>query len=220
MVEKVKASELARQERNRGAVLMQEQPGVSDDNVIARKLTKPEINAASVVRAWTGENHDINALAAEFEAQSAAVRRGDMGRAEEMLIAQAHALNEIFAALARRSRGLMDSSAAHFELCMRLAFKAQSQCRATLETLAEVKNPMAGAYIRQANVAAGHQQVNNSPDGSRVRETENQPNKLLEGTDELRQNTGTQALEGRANKTLETVGEIHRAQDRIRKVAG
>ena len=43
---------------------------------------------------------------------------------------------------------------------MRLAMKAQSQCRATAEALALMKNPQ--PYIRQANIAQGPQQVNNS----------------------------------------------------------
>jgi hypothetical protein len=44
---------------------------------------------------------------------------------------------------------------------MRLALKAQSQCRATLEALANIKNPPV-VIARQANFAAGPQQVNNS----------------------------------------------------------
>jgi hypothetical protein len=45
---------------------------------------------------------------------------------------------------------------------MRLALKAQSQCRATLETAAAMKNSQPVAFVRQANVAHGPQQVNNS----------------------------------------------------------
>ena len=47
------------------------------------------------------------------------------------------------------------------ETYMRLALKAQSQCRATLESLSEIRNPRSVAFVRQANIAAGHQQVNN-----------------------------------------------------------
>jgi hypothetical protein len=36
-----------------------------------------------------------------------------------------------------------------------LALKAQSQCRATLETLAAIKNPQPVAFVRQANIAHG-----------------------------------------------------------------
>jgi hypothetical protein len=46
---------------------------------------------------------------------------------------------------------------------MRLALKAQSQCRATIETLAEIKNPQPVAFVQQADVAHGPQQINNGP---------------------------------------------------------
>ena len=58
--------------------------------------------------------------------------------------------------------------------------KAQSQCRATLETLAAVKNPQPVAFVQQANIAHGPQQVNNgAAEASRAGKIENQPNKVL-----------------------------------------
>ena len=48
---------------------------------------------------------------------------------------------------------------------LRLAPKSQAQCRATLETLAEIKNPPT-LFAQQANVAHGPQQVNNNPPSS------------------------------------------------------
>ncbi len=47
------------------------------------------------------------------------------------------------------------------ETLLRLALKAQSQCRTTLLTLAEIKNPRPIAFVNQANFAHGPQQVNN-----------------------------------------------------------
>lgn len=46
------------------------------------------------------------------------------------------------------------------ESYLRMAMKAQNQCRMTLETLTTVKNPSV-VYARQANIAHGPQQVNN-----------------------------------------------------------
>lgn len=43
----------------------------------------------------------------------------------------------------------------------RLALKAQGQCRATVETLAVIKNPPT-VFARQANIAHGPQQANNT----------------------------------------------------------
>ena len=66
------------------------------------------------------------------------------------------------------------------ERYLRLALKAQSQCRATLETLATIKNPPV-IYAKQANIANGPQQVNNSNQSVPVGEgTSIVPNKLLE----------------------------------------
>ena len=47
------------------------------------------------------------------------------------------------------------------ETYLRLALKAQAQCRATVEALAEIKNPRPVAFVKQANIAQGPQQVNN-----------------------------------------------------------
>jgi hypothetical protein len=102
------------------------------------------------------------------------------------------------------------------ETYMRLALKAQSQCRATIETLALIKNPAPVAFVRQANIAAGPQQVNNAPqprEGSRARETENPQTKLLEAHDGQRLDTGATGTAGAANTPLETVGAIHGPQD-------
>ena len=43
-----------------------------------------------------------------------------------------------------------------------MALRAQNQCRMTLETIATIKNPSV-VFAKQANIAAGHQQVNNGP---------------------------------------------------------
>jgi len=46
---------------------------------------------------------------------------------------------------------------------MRPVLKAQSQCRTTIETLSEMKNPKPVAFVQQANIANEPQQVNNAP---------------------------------------------------------
>jgi hypothetical protein len=78
---------------------------------------------------------------------------------EAMLYSQALALQAIFvnAAIRVTEQEWFSNSEAY----MRMALKAQSQCRATLETLAQIKNP-AVVFARQANIAQGPQQVNNA----------------------------------------------------------
>jgi hypothetical protein len=58
-----------------------------------------------------------------------------------VLVAQAASLNSIFTELARRAGLNMGEYIGATESYMRLALKAQAQCRATIETLAAMKNP-------------------------------------------------------------------------------
>jgi hypothetical protein len=92
---------------------------------------------------------------------------------------------------------------------MRLALKAQSQCRATLETLAAVKNPPV-VYARQANVTSGPQQINNGVDLSRVRENVNAPNRLSGEAHELRQDTRASGAASAIDSSLEAVASVNR----------
>ena len=123
---------------------------------------------------------------------------------------QATALQTLYSRLAARAMGWDELEP--FEAYMRMALRAQSQCRATLETLAGIKNPSSVAFVRQANIAHGPQQVNNgTPVASRPQENEITPSKLLEASNGERMDTGTASAAGRANQELETVGAIHGA---------
>jgi hypothetical protein len=44
---------------------------------------------------------------------------------------------------------------------MRFALKVQNQCRGTLQALVQLKQPSNTIFVKQANIAQGHQQVNN-----------------------------------------------------------
>jgi hypothetical protein len=94
-----------------------------------------------------------------------------------------------------------------YETFMRLALKAQSQCRTTWEGIAEIKNPRSAAFVRQANIAAGHQQVNN---GSRAPAIESTPSKfLLETTRNAWMDTRASSKGGRGDQEMEAVGAIN-----------
>ena len=153
--------------------------GDTPADAIARTLTRPSVQAAATIQAVEGANHDVNALVRELSVQVEAIHNGDLRRPEGMLIAQAHTLDALFNNLARRGhanmmKGYGDAAERYF----RLAFKAQSQCSATLERLAAIKNPPT-IFAKQANVTTGPQQVNNEIP-SRARETEIEQTKLLE----------------------------------------
>ena len=159
-------------------------PGETPARAIARTLMDPATTAGGTlnrIHRGASADSDINGYIAELQVQAQLASAGDLGRAESMLMAQAVTLDALFHQLigwAMNHTG-ENGNAAYFETCMRLALKAQSQSRATNETLAAIKNPPV-VYARQANFAAGHQQVNNSGEPSRAREIENLPSKLLE----------------------------------------
>lgn len=152
---------------------------------------------------------------------------GNLSAAVTMLSSQAVALNAMFGELARRSALNMGEYIDASERYMRLALKAQGQCRATLETLAAIKNPPV-VFARQANINnGGQQQVNNgSPPvaehsaracaSARAGETASQPNRLLEASDGERMDTGAQGAAGRTHQDLAAVGTLDGAEDPVR----
>jgi len=87
------------------------------------------------------------------------MNEGVLERAEAMLTSQAHTLDAIFNNLARRAVNAeyMD----HLDRYLKLALRAQSQCRATWESLITIKHPPVAGYVKQANIVHGPQQVNN-----------------------------------------------------------
>lgn len=208
----------AKEPRNRSAVnVVANGPG-DMDAAIARTLTRPEVGAAAVMEAWAKDTHDVNALAAELATQVQAVNAGQLGRAEGILIAQAHTLDAIFVNLMRRA--MSQNTMHNWDAYMRMGLKAQSQCRATLQALADLKNPP--LFATQANIANGPQQVNNGfPPASQARvraheETRIEQTRLLEEGD---RNGGTYLDGGAApkatggNPAVETVGAVNRSKE-------
>ena len=132
---------------------------------------------------------------------------------------QAQTLDAIFTELGRRgSQNINDGRFMNAaEIYLKLAFKAQSQCRCTLEALAEIVNPRPVAFVKQANIA-NQQQVNNGTaqpvTDSRTREIANQSNELLPGViNGQRMDTRAPETAGRANQELEAVGQVNGAKD-------
>jgi hypothetical protein len=191
--------------------------GKTDDETgrnYAALLTSPEFAAYRIEKAMQpaslADEIDVPGLLATLRDHASAVNAGDLSRAEAMLINQADALQSVFVNLAERA--LRQEYLVHMEDCMRLALKAQSQCRATLETLATIKNPPV-VYARQANVTTGPQQINNGVHPARARENENAPNQLLKVENELRQDVGTPGSSVKDDSPMEAMGAVYRAQN-------
>lgn len=182
----------------------------------AAMLTAPELAAYRVIngaeyKSGLGDQIDVPTLLEQLRDSAAAVNRGSLAQAEAMLMNQSTALQSLFARLAER--GMSCNDAAPFEANMRMALRAQSQCRATLETLATIKNPPQVAFVKQANIAAGPQQVNNGvvPEASRAGKNENQQSKQSGGSNELLPDARASQVESRINPQMEAVGKIDRA---------
>lgn len=145
---------------------------------------------------------------------------GDLSSAVIMLSSQAAVLNSMFGELARRSALNMGQHMDASERYMRLALKAQGQCRATLETLANIKNPPV-VFARQANINnGGQQQVNNGfrPAGEQASDTHaskpaSVPNELIEGYSYGRTQVDprTTAAAGRTDQAMEPLAAFNGA---------
>lgn len=151
---------------------------------IAHLTLRPSANAAAVMDTYTSNifgKNDFGALIDELLTDIKQVQGGDLGKVEAMLMGQAEALQSMFVSLARRAQ--VQEYQPNLESFFRMALKAQSQCRMTLETLAAVKNPPV-VIAKQANIAHGPQQVNNatpanSPPAHAREEKPIQANELL-----------------------------------------
>ena len=194
--------------------------GKSDEDetaAIARSALRPTVQAAVTLREYGKIYGDldlaglIDALAAQTEATS----DGNLRRGEAMLTAQAHILDAVFNKLAQRA--INSEYMDNFDRYLKLALRAQSQCRATWETLATMKNPPIMGYVGQANIAHGHQQVNNAPstagDTARPRENADLQSKLLEENDGERLDIGEAGAAGQADPAMAPMGEVDRTKD-------
>ena len=129
---------------------------------IAKLALRPSANSAAVIQEYgrTFGDLDLAALVDNLAGSIKQVNAGDMTGAEAMLFAQAQALQAMFTNFSRRA--LKQEYQKNLESFFRMALKAQNQCRMTLETLANIKNPPV-VIARQANINnGGQQQINNN----------------------------------------------------------
>ena len=98
------------------------------------------------------------------------LKDGDLSILEEVLLNQTFALNIAFTSLVARANRQPDLTT--MQMLMNLSFKAQNQSRATIDTLRNLKQPNQTAFIKQTNIAHGHQQVNNSLENNPIPQNE------------------------------------------------
>ena len=119
----------------------------------------------------------------------------------------------------------LQQSQRNLEAFLGLALKAQAQSRATITALVDLKFPRQPAtFVKQANIAAGNQQVNNGglPNSTREgahahgKENNSVQNKLLEadhGQPGGRMDTRAAQTAERSHQAVETVATVDRAKN-------
>ena len=129
---------------------------------------------------------DMQECIGVMKERQAKIRDGNLTSLENMLTAQAITLNALFNKLAQRSGLNMGEHLGAADTYMRLALKAQSQCRSTIEAINEIKNPSsAPTFVKQANIGNavqvnnGQQNLTSTHAGARTGKTQTEPNKLL-----------------------------------------
>jgi len=123
---------------------MEAQPDKSEAQLIAELATGGLASngvAMTLFSPGTLSTLPLTELVLALKDSGKAINANDFANAEQVLNAQALTLNLMFAELARRAALNMGEYLGAAETYMRLALRAQSQCRATFETLAAVKNP-------------------------------------------------------------------------------
>lgn len=174
----------------------------------AKLILLPSLNAAAVVAEYSIAESDILALMNSLSESIEQVCDGDMKQCKSMLLGQSYALQAIFVKLS--SLAVKQKDMKNYETFLRLALKAQGQCRSTVETLADIINPPL-VFAKQANIAHGHQQVNNEMSSSggttttHAGKVESEQNELLEVQHDQRLDTGTTSAAICADSAMATL---------------
>jgi len=196
-------------------------PGQSSGAALACGALRPTIQAAVTI-AQTAKpvfpDLALNELVDELSAQAKLAIGGDLGRMEAMLVAQSHTLDQLFNRLTSQALLNVGEYPQSAERYMKLALRAQAQCRANAEALQEMKHPKTVAFVQQANIANGPQQVNNGSSATETRarahagagEIRSDQNRLLENSHGDPLDTGTKGTAASTNPPVEAVATVHR----------
>lgn len=196
-------------------------PDTTTAQALSRAALCPSINGASLIEAYQGnimgKDVALSELVVGLADSCRRVKDGDLSTMEAMLISQATALQTMFTSLARRAAN--QEHLRQYETFLGLALKAQAQSRATISALVDLKFPRQATFVKQANIAHGPQQVNNSaaPAGaiSHAEENKTEQNKLLEadhGQPGIGLDTRAAQAAGGVDPAVGAVEAVHRAK--------
>ena len=194
----------------------------NDDKISASAAILPEGVAITAIKMIKNDPYDssrINTreLFREIQKHEYEIEKGNLQQIERYLYSQAIALNAMFdRMLAQLAHAEFTP---HIQLSGMLALKAQAQCRATLATLAQIKNPDQITFIKQ-NIKQQNNAINQQVNTHQIddlKKSEKVANELLRETKhETLEFRGTeQAIT--INPAMETMETIDRSEVLQRK---
>lgn len=219
-----KMQEASKPATNKKGVALVQTGDESKDAVIAKAALSPYLSGAVVADAYQanimGPDVDLMEMVNVLTENARQTQDGDLSHLEGMLLSQATGLQTIFTSLAKRAQA--QTSQRNLEAFLGLAMKAQSQSRATIATLVDLKYPRQVAFVKQTNVSHGPQQVNNHADpgaGSRTEEIQPQQTKLLVGNNDggTTMDTRATAAASGSHPALQTLDALPRPDKRRRQ---
>ena len=147
------------------ALVVEQKKDETGAQAMARKLMQPAFRNAAAASGFTAkllgskiEQPGLGDYADYVQLTTEKAAGGDLAMASHILAAQALTLDNMFTELARRTALNMGDYVNAAERYGRLALKAQSNCRATLETLAKLHQPREQT-VRHVHVNEGGQAV-------------------------------------------------------------
>ena len=167
--------------------------GRTEEEKRANIALAPEFKAAVTAQAYApliGQT-DLAAVLKRLGEMSTSSANEKSRELEYMLTSQAIALDSIFNRLAIQAHASIGKHPKVVDTYLRLALKAQNQCRATAESLVNLKSPR--QYISQTNVATALQ-VNLERDTHQV-------------------DARTAGSHEASDSAVEALGEVHGATD-------
>lgn len=185
----------------------------TENRLLAKAALSPEHVAADLLSRLNGLDWTVATRELRAMQEQALGNPGDTRMVERMLLSQATILQALFARYAEQSTraDTLPKAATLADLAM----KAQNQCRRTLATLAEVRNPRRAMFVKQLNQAV-NQQVNNTSGATEIRKIpESKAGELLEvdHAEGRRLDFGAATMAIPNDAGLATVGAQYRSPD-------
>lgn len=207
---------MKRRAKTKTTIVCQKKNDESEEVAVARMVSSPEFNSAFTNNLLNGAGSVLSeapSLNAMIDYLEAACTSGDTG--ERALTAQAIMLDKLFNHLLQSAfGGDASKSMSHIELWLKYALRAQSQCRATYDTVSAIRHPRVQLVREQYN--ARNMQVNNSLTTEQIR---NPPNELTEKlSDDIFNDTRTKRSGCHKDTQESAVAEINGAEQRRGKI--